>query len=185
MLGNINSHWAFRFLKSNSDRCDRIKVIYFYRCLCFLRISNLDDNAINPITRNSQRYSRMTRRMFASFPNCIVILSHCTCRSQKNGAGDGNRTHVIGLGSRRSAIELHPRKTLNNRGWYSTLVCYQAYYTASWAECQHKKQSITHRTHERVSFFSSGFPFFVLTCAYFRYIISMKRAKSTYLFSNF
>ena len=27
------------------------------------------------------------------------------------GAGDGNRTHVIGLGSRRSAIELHPHIT--------------------------------------------------------------------------
>ena len=26
------------------------------------------------------------------------------------GAGDGNRTHVIGLGSRRSTIELHPHE---------------------------------------------------------------------------
>ena len=36
-----------------------------------------------------------------------------SCCIKKNGAGDGNRTHVIGLGSRRSAIELHPRETLN------------------------------------------------------------------------
>ena len=26
-----------------------------------------------------------------------------------DGAGDGNRTHAIGLGSRSSTIELHPR----------------------------------------------------------------------------
>ena len=30
---------------------------------------------------------------------------------RKNGAGDGNRTHVIGLEGRRSAIELHPQST--------------------------------------------------------------------------
>ena len=93
-----------------------------------MRISNLDDNAINPITLNSQRYSSMTRRMFTTFPNCIVILSHCTCRLQKNGAGDGNRTHVIGLGSRRSAIELHPRKMKNTRRRYSALLVFSILY---------------------------------------------------------
>ncbi|GAC42668.1 hypothetical protein PPOP_2027 [Paenibacillus popilliae ATCC 14706] len=29
---------------------------------------------------------------------------------EKNGAGDGNRTHAAGLGSQRSTIELHPRE---------------------------------------------------------------------------
>ena len=116
-----------------------------------MRISNLDDNAINPITRNSQRYSRMTRRMFASFPNCIVILSHCTCRSQKNGAGDGNRTHVIGLGSRRSAIELHPRKMQNIRRRYSALFVPNILYRVSSLMSTQKTEYHSPNTDEMVN----------------------------------
>lgn len=33
------------------------------------------------------------------------------------GAGDGNRTHMIGLGGRRSAVELHPHTLRRARLW--------------------------------------------------------------------
>ena len=48
-----------------------------------------------------------TVRGFDSHNNSFHFLFGAAPQKE-NGAGDGNRTHIIGLGSRRSATELHP-----------------------------------------------------------------------------
>jgi hypothetical protein len=40
---------------------------------------------------------------------CSVQLSYRRTSREKNGAGDGNRTHTTGLEGQGSATELHPR----------------------------------------------------------------------------
>ncbi len=41
---------------------------------------------------------------------CFIIIPPYYKNPTGFGAGDGNRTHITGLGSQRSATELHPRK---------------------------------------------------------------------------
>ena len=53
---------------------------------------------------------------------CSIQLSY----GRKAGAGDGNRTHVVGLEGRNSTIELHPRVLIKNTILYG--VCQRFFY---------------------------------------------------------
>ena len=81
---------------------------------------------IRPASKNPavQITTLLRFALAASIPLYSIPLEN-TLWVLSNGAGDGNRTHIIGLGSRRSATELHPRWILSKYNRYRAACQYQ------------------------------------------------------------